>query len=136
MFLQVCFDSWFRDVLIPELHDKSSNNRILRRKISWLISRWTGIRFSTSLRPLLYSEMIKLLEPDEDMVVKLTTCFSMKQIIDDFDFDSSVFVDFLPQYFHLLYVLLEEVSECETKASTTTDTIYYIFKYFTCKRRR
>lgn len=115
LYMEVCFDSWFRDVLIPELHDKSSNNRILRRKISWLISRWTGIRFSTSLRPLLYSEMIKLLEPDEDMVVKLTTCFSMKQIIDDFDFDSSVFVDFLPQYFHLLYVLLEEVSECETK---------------------
>lgn len=113
--MQIDFDKWFSEILIPELHVKSPNYRILRRRIAWLIGRWTGVKLSTELRPLLYSEIINMMDPSEDMAVRLTVANTIKQSIDDFEFRSDVFLEHIPRCFQLLYSLLEQSKECETK---------------------
>ncbi|XP_065222298.1 importin-11 [Planococcus citri] len=115
LFDEIDFDKWFSEVLIPELHVKSPNYRILRRRIAWLIGRWTGVKLSTELRPLLYTEIINMMDPSEDMAVRLTVANTIKQSIDDFEFRSDVFLEHIPRCFQLLYSLLEQSKECETK---------------------
>ncbi len=63
----------------------------------------------------MYSEVINLLEPGEDMAVRLTAANTIKDVIDDFDFRSKIFLEYIPRCFQLLYNLLEQSKECETK---------------------
>jgi hypothetical protein len=42
LYDEVNFDQWFSTTLKLELRDKSNNNRIIRRRVCWLIGRWTG----------------------------------------------------------------------------------------------
>lgn len=66
------FDQWFTNTLLNELKIKDNNYRVIRRRVTALIGRWTGIKMSTELRPALYECIIGLLRPEEDMV-----CFMM-----------------------------------------------------------
>lgn len=91
--------------------------------MSWLIGNWTGIKLSPELRPALYDCVINLLRPDEDMAVRLTASTSLRHAIDDFEFSSEQFTPYLDTVCTLLFNLLKEAHECETKV--------YIF-YFNC----
>ena len=42
LYDEVNFDQWFSTTLKQELNEKSNNYRIIRRRICWLIGRWTG----------------------------------------------------------------------------------------------
>lgn len=66
---------------------------------------------------MMYSEIINLLEPSEDIAVRLTAANTIKDVVDDFEFRSKVFLDFIPRCFQLLYSLLEQSKECETKVN-------------------
>lgn len=103
--------------MIPELRVQSPYYRILRRRIAWLIGRWAGAKLSASFHPMMYSEIINLLEPSEDIAVRLTAANTIKDVVDDFEFCSKVFLDFIPRCFQLLYTLLEQSKECETKVN-------------------
>lgn len=94
---------------------KHNNYRIIRRRVCSLIGRWTGIKLSPELRPLLYEYIINLLGADEDMAVRLTASSTLRYAIDDFEFNSDQFRDYLDLAFNLLFSLLKEANECETK---------------------
>ncbi|KAL3277503.1 hypothetical protein HHI36_012849 [Cryptolaemus montrouzieri] len=115
MYEEVDFDQWFTTTLMEELRIKHNNYRIIRRRVSALVGRWTGIKLSAELRPTLYQCVINLLGPDEDMAVRLTASSTLRYAIDDFEFNSEQFRDFLEPAFNLLFGLLKEVTECETK---------------------
>lgn len=103
---------------------KHNNYRIIRRRVCSLIGRWTGIKLSPELRPLLYEYIINLLGADEDMAVRLTASSTLRYAIDDFEFNSDQFRDYLDLAFNLLFSLLKEANECETKVS------YYFFIFY------
>ncbi|KAK9880322.1 hypothetical protein WA026_010202 [Henosepilachna vigintioctopunctata] len=115
LYEEVDFNQWFANTLLEELKIKHNNYRILRRRVSALIGRWTGIKLSSDLRPALYQCVIHLLQTDEDMAVRLAASSTLKLAIDDFEFNAEQFKDFLEPAFSLLFQLLKEVTECETK---------------------
>lgn len=115
LFDEINFDQWFSTSLKEELKDKSSNNRIIRRRVCWLIGRWTGVKLSRELRPELYNLMVQSLHPSEDLGVRLAASDALKLAIDDFQFNTDDFAPFLKPAFSLLFSLLKEVNQCDSK---------------------
>ncbi|XP_044757044.1 importin-11 [Coccinella septempunctata] len=115
LYEEVDFDQWFTTTLSEELKIKHNNYRIIRRRVSVLMGKWAGIKLSPKLRPSLYECVINLLSCQEDMAVRLTASSTLRFAIDDFEFDAEQFKDYLEASFNLLFQLLKEVSECETK---------------------
>ncbi|XP_029165906.1 importin-11 [Nylanderia fulva] len=116
LYDEVNFDQWFSTTLKEELKVRNNNYyRIIRRRVCWLIGQWTNIKLSTELRPELYKIMIEALNPEEDLGVRLAASNALKQAIDDFQFNPEEFSHFLEPIFSLLFALLKEVNECDTK---------------------
>ncbi|XP_076047855.1 importin beta11 [Oratosquilla oratoria] len=115
LFDDIDFDQWFTSSLIQELNEKSSNYRIIRRRVIWLIGQWSSVKFSPEYRPTLYEACIHLLDANEDFVVRLSAAMTLKHSVDDFEFDPSQFMPYLPTIFGLLFNLLKEAHECDTK---------------------
>ncbi|XP_069689548.1 importin-11 isoform X2 [Periplaneta americana] len=113
--LRVNFDQWFSTTLTQELKVKDDNYRVIRRRVVWLIGQWTGVKLSPELRPALYAATLPLLQGDEDMAVRLTASNTLKLAIDDFEFNTDQFLPFLEPSFALLFTLLKEAHECDTK---------------------
>lgn len=61
------------------------------------------------------------MEPGEDLVIRLTSAVTLRSALDDFEFNAEQFLPFLERTFSLLYTLLKEAEECETKVC-----IYFI----------
>lgn len=124
LFDEINFDEWFTQQLLEELKFKTHNFRIIRKRIIWLIGRWTGVRFSKSLRPQVYHACLELLHPSEDLAVRLTASKTLKNIMDDFEFDAEQFLEFLEPVIALLFSLLKESTECDTKM-----TVLYVMSF-------
>ncbi|XP_055641896.1 importin-11 isoform X2 [Toxorhynchites rutilus septentrionalis] len=124
LFDEINFDEWFTQQLLEELKFKTHNFRIIRKRIIWLIGRWTGVRFSKSLRPEVYRACVELLQPSEDLAVRLTASKTLKNIMDDFEFDAEQFLEFLEPVIALLFSLLKESNECDTKM-----TVLYVMSF-------
>lgn len=94
--------------------------------------QWTGVKFSYDLRPNLYSVIITLLTPSEDMAVKLAAANTLKQAVDDFEFNSQQFLPYLESIFGSLFQLLKEANECDTKVTNcqlVTASLYCLSTY-------
>ncbi|CAK9800995.1 IPO11, partial [Anthophora plagiata] len=115
LYDEVNFDQWFSTTLKEELKIRSNNYRIIRRRVCLLIGRWTSVKLSTELRPELYELMVQVLSPEEDLSVRLAASDALKLAIDDFQFNPEEFSPYLESAFSLLFALLKEVKECDTK---------------------
>lgn len=115
LFDDVEFDTWFTDQLVHELKIQGGNFRVLRKRIIWMAGQWTGVKFSKELRPLVYEACLELMQPTEDMVIRLTAAKTLKQVLEDFDFCAEQFLEFLEPSFTLLFHLLKAAKECDTK---------------------
>lgn len=63
----------------------------------------------------MYRACLELLQPSEDLAVRLTASKTLRSIMDDFEFVGEQFVEFLEPVIALLFALLKEAVECETK---------------------
>ncbi|XP_040583365.1 importin-11 [Lepeophtheirus salmonis] len=126
LYEEIDFDNWLQNCLERELTIGDPNYRIIRRRTAWLIGRWSGVRLSPEMRPKVYRILLPLLRPEEDMVVRLTTCKSLKVIMDDFDFSVDEFEPFCGVVFEELFRLLKEVQECDTKLCVLNVLAYVI----------
>jgi hypothetical protein len=115
LFDDIDFDALFTNVLLRELQLNQPKFKVLRKRVIWMIGQWSGVKFSQALKPTLYDACLKLLQPSEDMVVRLTAAKTLKNVLDDFDFRAEHFLDFLEPSFTLLFHLLKEAKECDTK---------------------
>ncbi|KAL7989012.1 hypothetical protein Chor_007931 [Crotalus horridus] len=89
LFDSVDFDQWFKTQLLAELQVTHNRYKPIRRRVIWLIGQWISVKFKSDLRPILYEAICNLLQ-DEDLV-------------------------YLESMFTLLFKLLQEVRECDTK---------------------
>ena len=129
--------------MLQELRVKENNYRILRRRVVWLLGRWIGVKLSVDLRPLIYEtvscsrfyfilfflklncvyftfiysifKVLGLMEPGEDLVIRLSSAVTLRSALDDFEFNAEQFLPYLERSFSLLFTLLKETEECETK---------------------
>ncbi|KAL1454342.1 hypothetical protein WDU94_010613 [Cyamophila willieti] len=115
LYDRIDVDEWFQTSLREELAMKHNNYRIIRKRVVWLLGNWSNVKFSSELRPLLYEELLPLMGPDEDLVVRLSACKAFKMCVDDFEFNTEQFLPFVHIYFNTLYKLLCDVKECDNK---------------------
>ncbi|KAK9506660.1 hypothetical protein O3M35_008554 [Rhynocoris fuscipes] len=115
LYDEVNFDEWLTTTLVNELRIPGSNYRIIRRRVAWLIGCWTGVKLSSDLHPIIYEAMIPLLKSSEDMVVRLTAANTIRIVVDVFEFNIDSFLKYLEPTFTLLFDLLKESQECDTK---------------------
>uniref|UniRef100_A0A8C6XI55 Importin-11 n=1 Tax=Naja naja TaxID=35670 RepID=A0A8C6XI55_NAJNA len=112
LFDSVDFDQWFKTQLLAELQVTHNRYKPIRRRVIWLIGQWISVKFKPDLRPMLYEAICNLLQ-DEDLVV----LFFLNSVlpVDDFEFRTDQFLPYLESMFTLLFKLLQEVRECDTK---------------------
>ena len=126
LYDEIDFDSWLTSSLALELGVKDSNYRIVRRRVCWLLGQWSGVKLSPQLRPRLYELLMPMLASEEDLVVRLAAAKAMKVVIDDFEFSVEELEPYLEQVFSLLFSLLKEVNECDTKLNVLNVLSYLI----------
>ncbi|XP_057645829.1 importin-11 isoform X3 [Chionomys nivalis] len=114
LFDSVDFDQWFKNQLLPELQVSHNRYKPLRRRVIWLIGQWISVKFKSDLRPMLYEAICNLLQ-DQDLVVRIETATTLKLTVDDFEFRTDQFLPYLETMFTLLFQLLQQVTECDTK---------------------
>uniref|UniRef100_A0A8D8V4U8 Importin-11 n=1 Tax=Cacopsylla melanoneura TaxID=428564 RepID=A0A8D8V4U8_9HEMI len=115
LYDEINVDEWFQSSLRQELAMKHNNYRIIRKRVVWLLGNWSNVKFSSELRPLLYEELLPLMGPEEDLVVRLSACKAFKMCVDDFEFNTEQFLPFVHIYFNTLYKLLCDAKECDNK---------------------
>uniref|UniRef100_A0A8C2ZWE4 Importin-11 n=1 Tax=Cyclopterus lumpus TaxID=8103 RepID=A0A8C2ZWE4_CYCLU len=93
LFDNVDFDQWFKNQLLGELQVSHHRYKLIRRRVIWLIGQWISVKFKSDLRPLLYEVILSLMQ-DPDLVVRQLQTVSI---------------------FGLLFQLLQQVTECDTK---------------------
>ncbi|KAK4441959.1 armadillo-type protein [Podospora aff. communis PSN243] len=112
------FDRFLNTTLVKDTQIQDSMAKLLRRRISILLSQWIPIKISKSSRPVVYEIYRHLLKPDDvhnDEVVRITAARQFRWIADDFEFIAEDFMPFAADYFNLLVNLLNEVDSDETK---------------------
>ncbi|XP_075905574.1 importin-11 [Nelusetta ayraudi] len=114
LFDNVDFDQWFKNQLLGELQVNHYRYKLIRRRVVWLIGQWIPVKFKSDLRPVLYEIILNLMQ-DPDLVVRIETATTLKFTVDDFEFRSDQFLPYLESIFGLLFKLLQEVTECDTK---------------------
>nr|XP_056704641.1 importin-11 [Euleptes europaea] len=114
LFDSVDFDQWFKSQLLAELQVTHNRYKPIRRRVIWLIGQWISVKFKSDLRPMLYEAIRNLLQ-DQDLVVRIETATTLKLTVDDFEFRTDQFLPYLESMFTLLFQLLQEVRECDTK---------------------
>ncbi|XP_041085475.1 importin-11-like [Polyodon spathula] len=114
LFDNVDFDQWFKNQLLAELHVSHNSYKLIRRRVIWLIGQWISVKFKSELRPLLYEAILNLMQ-DPDLVVRIETATTLKLAVDDFEFRTEQFLPYLESIFNLLFQLLQQVTECDTK---------------------
>uniref|UniRef100_A0A8C9TWZ9 Importin-11 n=1 Tax=Scleropages formosus TaxID=113540 RepID=A0A8C9TWZ9_SCLFO len=113
LFDNVDFDSWFKNQLLAELQVSHHSYKLIRRRVIWLIGQWISVKFKSDLRPLLYENN---LPSSTNVLLAFTiTCLNMSLPVDDFEFRTEQFLPYLESIFSLLFQLLQQVTECDTK---------------------
>ncbi|NXK42776.1 IPO11 protein, partial [Piprites chloris] len=119
LFDSVDFDQWFKNQLLAELQVSHDRYKPIRRRVIWLIGQWISVKFKSDLRPVLYEAIRNLLQ-DRDLVF----CIHLRSVlfflngcspVDDFEFRTDQFLPYLESMFTLLFQLLQEVTQCDTK---------------------
>uniref|UniRef100_A0A8C6WQF9 Importin-11 n=1 Tax=Neogobius melanostomus TaxID=47308 RepID=A0A8C6WQF9_9GOBI len=116
LFDNVDFDQWFKNQLLGELQVSHHRYKLIRRRVIWLIGQWISVKFKSDLRPLLYEVILSLMQ-DPDLVVRIETATTLKLNILERNtiFRTEQFLPYLESIFGLLFQLLQQVTECDTK---------------------
>ncbi|KAJ0067645.1 hypothetical protein NL108_008950, partial [Boleophthalmus pectinirostris] len=123
LFDNVDFDQWFKNQLLGELQVSHHRYKLIRRRVIWLIGQWISVKFKPDLRPLLYEVILTLMQDPDLVVIYISNAITVLCLIlsltfepvDDFEFRTEQFLPYLESIFGLLFQLLQQVTECDTK---------------------
>ncbi|ODV68491.1 ARM repeat-containing protein [Hyphopichia burtonii NRRL Y-1933] len=115
----VNFGRLLSEVFIPEgLKNDSPENKIIKRRICLIINEWVPVDCSRESRVDIYKLLINFLQPDNkvnDKVVKLTSIQTLRNVVQDWDFNKQDFQPFLKEFVSLSLNLLSQMSFTESK---------------------
>ncbi|NWQ77288.1 IPO11 protein, partial [Columbina picui] len=115
LFDSVDFDQWFKNQLLAELQVSHDRYKPIRRRVIWLIGQWISVKFKSDLRPMLYEAIRNLLQ-DQDLVHMQKSRIHVTNYIFDYLICTCLFFfQYLEPMFTLLFQLLQEVTQCDTK---------------------
>jgi hypothetical protein len=106
----VKFDHMLVDVFIPKIMATNHESyRIIRRRITLVISEWVGIGCSLATRVEIYKFLMTLLDKNDhrnDVVVQLYALQALRYTIDDWDFRPEAFEPYVDTTFCQIFELL------------------------------
>ncbi|EQC34210.1 hypothetical protein SDRG_08413 [Saprolegnia diclina VS20] len=117
------FEPWFLQTLVPYLQQPSTMTLrgvpVLSRRIVWLIGCWLA-QLSAQVRIPLYEALLHLLAADTvvaDTSVKYCAVTTLESLVNDWGFQSTDFMPFLPRAVSALYAFLmsSDVATTETR---------------------
>ena len=114
LFDHIDIDGWFA-TLVEELVQETPYCSILRRRILEVIGRWVTIKLSQDKHPAVYEVCLQYMASSQDLVVRLTAATALKAAVSDFAFYPPSYSPYLEVTMQLLYSLLREVEECESR---------------------
>lgn len=112
------FTDWMRHYLAAEARDTNPNFPIIKRRIAWLIGRWTSDMATPATDPIMWEVLIHLLRDrgeGTDSVVRFTAANALRECVDTVSFDIGIFAPFLPVAVTELIKLMHEVDTTEMK---------------------
>uniref|UniRef100_A0A4W4GK96 Importin-11 n=1 Tax=Electrophorus electricus TaxID=8005 RepID=A0A4W4GK96_ELEEL len=121
LFDSVDFDQWFSNQLLAELQVSHNRYKVIRRRVIWLIGQWISVKFKSELRPLLYESFLICGVFSKTILYAFVLVFvcvfflNVFSPVDDFEFRTEQFLPYLESIFALLFQLLQQVSDCDTK---------------------
>ncbi|KAK4055221.1 hypothetical protein OIV83_000501 [Microbotryomycetes sp. JL201] len=110
------FGAWLDGSLVPEAAGTDSNQRIIRRRIAWLVGNYIDADLKPAERTKVYSLLTHLMGRNEstDTAIRLTAARSLVKC-DTWDFDKEAFLPYLPNVIEQVVQLLDEVEMADTR---------------------
>lgn len=107
------FKAWFGGALSLDLHNISSNGRIIRRRVAWLLGQWVS-EIKDDIKIQIYASLLTLLR-DNDLAVKLAACKSLCVLIEDVHLNHEHYVEFVPTFLEICFQSVQVLQEFDTK---------------------
>ncbi|CUA70323.1 Importin beta-like protein kap113 [Rhizoctonia solani] len=111
------FDQWLTQVVVKEVSSTDPLNRVVKRRIAWVIAKWYSDRQLPASGGTVW-EILRYLVQDQgdasDLVVRLTAAIAIGECVDTLGFDADVFQPHLP---FVIEGLVQLASSCETYES-------------------
>lgn len=99
--------------------------QVIRRRIGILLSQWTPVKATKESRSVIYEIYRRFLDPNDpnnDIVVRITAGRQLKAVVDEFGFDSEMFLPFASDVLSELVSLMQSVVVDETKLAILETT--------------
>ncbi|KAJ9151808.1 Importin-beta domain-containing protein [Pleurostoma richardsiae] len=112
------FDSFLPSTIVQDAQYAGPLAKVLRRRISILLSLWVPIKIADRNRHLIFGIYRHFMNPKDknnDEVVRITAARQMKWIAEDFNFPTKYFLPYASDLFGELINLLQEINVEETK---------------------
>lgn len=112
------FNAFIESTLIPEVQIQEQGYKILRRRTAIMLGQWLPMKPDTLNRDFIYQIFQHLLnkeDPLNDLVVRITTCRQLKNILEPFEFSPEGFLPYATPILQNLMDLIREVELSETK---------------------
>lgn len=107
------FKAWFEGALSLDLHNISSNGRIIRRRVAWLLGQWVS-EIKDDIKIPTYVALLTLLR-DNDLAVKLAACKSLCVLIEDVHLNQEHYVEFVPSFLEICVQSVQALQEFDSK---------------------
>lgn len=122
----VDFDSFLVNVLLPSLSIDADQNekqfmelKILKRRTCLIINEWISIKCSRENRVKIYQLLLSFLDSNDkinnDKVLQLSTAQTLKNVIEEWDFNKQDFAPYSSQFIEKLLNLLNQMELTESK---------------------
>ncbi|KAF8917892.1 armadillo-type protein [Mucidula mucida] len=111
------FEQWASQTLVTEAQSTDSNYPIIKRRIAWLIGKWSQIVLNPNM-PVAWQIIMHLMSdrgPGTDTVVRLTAAMALRECVDTIDFNIDAFQQWLSMAVTELVKLMGEADTLENK---------------------
>ncbi|GAO50190.1 ARM repeat-containing protein [Saitoella complicata NRRL Y-17804] len=118
LFDAVDFDAIITGQLVNEVQIQEPMYKIIRRRITILIGQWISVKVSKPVRVHVYTIFQHLLNPNDpinDFVVRYTAAQYLKACVDEWDFETDVFLPFMKDVLERTIALMGEAEQIESR---------------------
>ncbi|KAK5992646.1 Importin-11-like protein [Cladobotryum mycophilum] len=118
LHLRFDFDGVLASTIAHDAQQRGGLYKVLRRRISILISQWAPVRLEDASRPLVYQIFRHFLDPSDetnDVVVRISAARQLQWIADELGFSVDAFLPYTSDVLTALIELIQNVESDETK---------------------
>ncbi|ROT43622.1 ARM repeat-containing protein [Sodiomyces alkalinus F11] len=115
---KVDFNAFLAENLVPDAQQTGPLAKVLRRRIAILIGQWPLQEVTLESRSIIYGMFRHFLnseDPDNDVVVLITSARNLQMVLDDLDFNAEAFAPHAQSILQELAKLISDLGNDETR---------------------